>query len=170
MRWVPINGGQAMIYELLPIESPKTAVISIARFGAMIRLPLTSNETPSGFSFSGTRLTELAESVNEKTILYTHDPRELCGWQVASGLQETVVQVIESLGGGENRVFVKSRNPNMVSTKEPPQARPPSQRTIPLKEIATYPCTDESENRLYEVIRYEPKSSRERHQKNGGLP
>jgi hypothetical protein len=106
-----------MIYELLPIESPKTAVISIARFGAMIRLPLTSNETPSGFSFSGTRLTELAESVSEKPILYTHDPRELCGWQVAPGLQEPVAQVIERLAEGENSVFMKSRTPTWFRQK-----------------------------------------------------
>ncbi len=79
-----------------------------------------------------------------------------------------VARLIERLAEDENRVFVTSRNPNMVLTKKPPQAQTPSQRTMPLKEIATYPYIDEHENRRYEVIRCESKSFR--HEENGRLP
>jgi hypothetical protein len=78
-------------------------------------------------------------------------------------------RVTECLGGSENGVFVKSRNPNMVSTKEPPQARLPSQKTMLLKEIAIYPDTNDNENLVYEIVRYEPKCLRQRHHKDGGL-
>jgi hypothetical protein len=81
-----------------------------------------------------------------------------------------VAQIVEHLGGAENTVFVKSCTPNMVLTKKPLQARPASQRTMPLKETATYLDTDENENRPYEVIRYKPQSFRQRHEQNGGLP
>jgi hypothetical protein len=122
----------------------------------------------------GERSNELTDEsrleVRARDVNATYGPRELCAWQVVSGLQETVAQVIEPLAEDENRVFVKSRNPNMVSTKKPPQAQPPSQKTMPLKEIATYPDTDENENLLYKVIRYEPQSFQDLRQQIGELP
>ena len=77
--------------------------------------------------------------------------------------------VIERLAEDENRVFVKSRNPNMVSTKKAPQARPPSRETTSLKKIAIYPDTKKNQNLDYEVVRYGPKFFRQRHDKHGGL-
>lgn len=77
--------------------------------------------------------------------------------------------VIERLGRGKNSVFVESRSPNMVSTKKPPQAQPPSREMTFPEEIGTHPDTNENENLVYEVVRYEPKSFRQRHHKDGGL-
>jgi hypothetical protein len=91
-----------------------------------------------------------------KDSFYTYGPPELCAWQVTPGRRR-------------KQSFCEICNANMVSTKKRPQAQPPSQRTMPLKEMATYPYTDENENLLYEVGRYEPKPSRQMHQKNGGL-
>jgi hypothetical protein len=79
--------------------------------------------------------------------------------------------VIECLlAPGENRVSVKFRYPDMVSTERPPQAQPPSRETTSLKEFGTHPKTHESQNLLFEAARSEPKSFRQRHQKDGGLP
>jgi hypothetical protein len=56
------------------------------------------------------------------------------------------IELLNGLGEGKNSVFVKSRNPNMVSAKKRLQAPPPPQKTTLLK------------------------SFRQRCQKNGGLP
>jgi hypothetical protein len=57
----------------------------------------------------------------------------------------------------------------MVSTEKPPQAQPPSRETTFLKEFGTYPDTNENEELVYEVVRNEFKSLRQRPQKDGGL-